>query len=51
MLLLSITIVVALAGLAAIELGQAARPREYPTWNDDMERRLLRTHVESRNWR
>jgi hypothetical protein len=51
MLLLTITILVALAGIAAIELGQAARPREYPVWNDDTERRLLRNHIETRNWR
>ena len=51
MLLLTLTIVIALAGIAAIELGQAARPREFPTWNDDTERRLMRTRIESRNWR
>jgi len=50
MLLLVISLIVALAGLVAIEFGQAARPREYPAWNDAIERRLLRIHADSRRW-
>ncbi len=41
MLLLMLTLTIALAGLVAIELGQAARPREFTVWSDDIERHLL----------
>jgi hypothetical protein len=63
MLLLILTLTISFAGLVAIELGQAprprqytarpreyaARPREYTAWNDDIERRLLRLHPGSSN--
>lgn len=51
MLLLLLALTVTLAGLVAIELGQAPRPREYSVWNDDLERRLLRIDSGSRDRR
>jgi hypothetical protein len=48
MFLLILMLTVTLAGLAAMKLCQAERPRDYSVWNDDIERRLLRTHTGSR---
>jgi hypothetical protein len=47
MLLFTLSLIIVIAGIAAIEFGQPARPREYSVWNDDLERRLLRTHAGS----
>jgi hypothetical protein len=50
MLLFIFTITIAIAGLAAIEFNQAPQPRKYTVWNDDAERRLLRTQTGRRSW-
>jgi hypothetical protein len=47
MLLLILTLVLALIGIIAIEFGQAAPPRPLAVWNDDVERRMLRTAGQS----
>ncbi len=48
MFLLILMLSITLAGLAAMEFRQAERPRDFSVWNDDIERRLLRTHHGSR---
>jgi hypothetical protein len=48
MFLLILMLTVTLAGLAAMVLCQAAPPRDYSVWNDDVERRLLQTYTGSR---
>jgi hypothetical protein len=50
MLLFVLLLIIVAAGLAAIELGQAARPRGFTVWNDDIERRMLRDQFGSRGW-
>lgn len=42
MLLLIFTLIVAVAGIAAIEFAQPTRPRDVAHWSDETERRLLR---------
>jgi hypothetical protein len=49
MFLLILTLALALAGIILIEFGQAAAPRPL-IFNDDLERRLLRTGLGSSNW-
>jgi hypothetical protein len=44
MFLLFLMIAVILVGLVAMDVCQAERPRQFSVWNDDIERRLLRTH-------
>ncbi len=43
MFLLILMLIVTMAGLVAMELCQAERPRDFSVWNDDIERRLLRS--------
>ena len=46
--LLILMLAVIVAGLIAMDLHQAERPRDYSVWSDDLERRLLRTRTGSR---
>jgi hypothetical protein len=48
MFLFILMLAVIAAGLVAMDLCQAERPREYSVWSDDLERRLLRTRGGSR---
>jgi hypothetical protein len=45
MFLFLLMLAVIVAGLVAMDLCQAARPRDYSVLSDDLERRLLRTRT------
>ena len=59
LVLFVITVTIAIAGIVAMEFGQARRPRGFTVrndrapnltvWNDDIERRLLRLEPGRRN--
>jgi hypothetical protein len=50
MLLFVLLLIIVLVGLAAIEWGQASKPRSHAIWNDDAERRLLRANGGPTAW-